>query len=163
MKKFLCALMTLTLLISGLALAEAGGPDAAVIDRFTDTWVDDYIAVEIWFEEEDGAFHCSAVKGDGGDESEVWAYGTCAYDAESDSLVCADGVRTRETYDEAADTPKSEVLAEGRAVTWAEPLPAAGKLKYSYQAYSYRYSPPSMPQGQTEWRTHIVIHVTAAK
>lgn len=113
MKKFLCALMTLALLLSGLALAEAGRRDAAVIDRFTDTWVDDYIAVEIWFEEEDGAFHCSAVKGDGGDESEVWAYGTCAYDAESDSLVCAEGVRTRETYDEAAQATKSEVLAEG--------------------------------------------------
>ena len=110
MKKLICMLMALALVLGGMALAEA---DAAVIDRFSDTWVDDCIAVEIWFEEEDGAFHCSAVKGDGGDESEVWAYGTCAYDAATDSLVCADGVRTRETFDETADATKSETLAEG--------------------------------------------------
>ncbi|MBR2698949.1 MAG: hypothetical protein IKE76_10195 [Clostridia bacterium] len=113
MKKILCVLTALAMLLCGLALAEAGAPDSAVIDRFSDTWVDDYIAVEIWYEEEDGAFHCSAVKGDGGDESEVWEYGSCAYDAATDSLVCADGVRARESYDEAADAPKSETLAEG--------------------------------------------------
>ena len=48
----------------------------------------------------------------------------------------------------------------GRTITWAEPLPAAGKLKYSYQAYSYRYTPPAMGAAK-EWRTHIVIHVGA--
>lgn len=48
----------------------------------------------------------------------------------------------------------------GRSITWAEPLPAAGKLKYSYQAYSYRYN-PQVTSGAKEWRSHIVIHVAA--
>lgn len=51
----------------------------------------------------------------------------------------------------------------GRTVTWSGALPAAGKLKIPYRAYSYQYNPPAMVSGTTEWRTHIVIHVTAAK
>lgn len=51
----------------------------------------------------------------------------------------------------------------GRAVTWSEPLPASGRLKYSYRAHSYRYSPPRMGSGVTTWRTHIVIHVAPKK
>lgn len=51
----------------------------------------------------------------------------------------------------------------GRTITWSGALPASGKLSYSYQAHSYRYSPPAMGKGATEWRTHIVIHVGAKK
>lgn len=53
---------------------------------------------------------------------------------------------------------KPGMSVSGRTITWAEPLPAAGKLKYQYRAYSYQYNPPAMGSA-TEWRTHIVIHV----
>lgn len=51
----------------------------------------------------------------------------------------------------------------GRTITWGGALPAAGKLKIPYLAYSYQYTPPQMGNDVTEWRTHIVINVTAAK
>ena len=46
----------------------------------------------------------------------------------------------------------------GRTITWAEPLPATGKLTYTYSAYSYQYTPPQIPEGES-WRTRIVVHV----
>ena len=48
------------------------------------------------------------------------------------------------------------MTVNGRTLTWAEPLPATGKLRYSYRAYSYRYSPPALRPDQ-EWRVRIVI------
>ena len=57
---------------------------------------------------------------------------------------------------------KPGMTRSGRTITWAEPLPAAGKLKYQYQAHSYRYN-PQVASGAKEWRSHIVIHVTAKK
>lgn len=49
------------------------------------------------------------------------------------------------------------MTVSGRTITWAEPLPATGKIRYSYRAYSYQYSPPPLAADQ-EWRTRIVIH-----
>ena len=48
----------------------------------------------------------------------------------------------------------------GRTITWSGTRPAAGELSYQYQAYSYKYTPPAW---EKKWRTHIVVHMTAAK
>lgn len=111
MKKMLAMLAALVLTLCACACAEA--PEEAVIDRFSDVWVDDGIAVEIWYGEDDSAFHCSAVLGDGDDENDVWEYEACRYDAEKDALICEGGVHTHETYDESAQSTTSEVVSEG--------------------------------------------------
>ncbi len=49
---------------------------------------------------------------------------------------------------------------DGRTINWSGALPAAGELKYSYSAHSYRYTPPAWSK---KWRAHLVVHVTAAK
>ena len=95
MKKLLCALMAL-MMFAAFALAEA--PAAEVIDRFSDTWVDTGAAMEIWYDADDAAFHCTAVLGDGGDVSDVFEYKSCRYDAAGDTLICEDGVRTHEDH-----------------------------------------------------------------
>lgn len=111
MKRIISILAAALLLIGAMALAET--EDMSVIDRFSDVWVDDNISVEIWFGEEDKAFHCTAVHGGGGEENEVWEYAACRYDAETDTLICEDGVRALEHYDEAAQALQSDVQAEG--------------------------------------------------
>lgn len=117
MKRFVLSLMTAALLcLSMTCLAEAK-PDAATIDRFTDVWVDDAVAVEIWYE--DGMFHCRAVLGDGSDTSTVVRYETCRYDAEADALECAGGTRAIEHYDEAVQALISDVQAEDLSATLA--------------------------------------------
>ena len=112
LNKTLCLLVAL-MLMGALALAES-----ADIERFCDVWVDDFIAVEISQDEDDGAIRCSAVLGDGTGESEVWRYDACRYDAETDSLICEDGTHTREHYDDAAQELKSDALADGLTATF---------------------------------------------
>ena len=110
MKKWMRVALAALLACMGLSgLAEA--PADEVIDLFSDVWVEDGFAVEIWFDE--GAFHCSAVLGDGGGDADVWAFGACRYDASEEALVCEGGVRSHEHYDEAAGRLASDVLAEG--------------------------------------------------
>lgn len=120
LKRMTALLLIAALSLMGFALAEAGSAaaDAEAIERFTDTWVDDGVAVEIWFDEDDAAFHCHVVLGDGGDVSDVIEYGTCRYDGERCELVCENGVHTRESYDEAAQDVKSEVVASGVTATF---------------------------------------------
>ncbi len=101
MKKLLCALMAL-MMLTAFALAEA--PSAEVIDRFSDTWVDAGAAMEIWYDADDAAFHCTAVLGDGGDVSDKFEYASCRYDADSDTLICEDGARTHEDHGESTVT-----------------------------------------------------------
>lgn len=107
MKKFVSLMLVCLLCLSMTCLAE---PDAATIDRFSDTWVDDAVAVEIWYDE--GAFHCSAVLGDGGDESTVVEYATATYNPGTDSIDCAGGKRALEHYDEEAGELKSDTVVE---------------------------------------------------
>lgn len=98
MKKTLCIMTALLMLMASFTLAEASDPaDDKIIERFSDTWVADGLALEIW--SEDNTIHCRGTLGDGGDESDSWEYATCRYDAASDSLQCADGTRTHEVYD----------------------------------------------------------------
>ena len=108
-------LLIAALSLCAVAIAEADGVDEAVIDRFTDVWVDDGLAVEISYYEDEGAFSCSAVLSGGGDndDANVWRYGVCRYDAESDSIICEDGVRAYEYFDEAASELVSEPVVEG--------------------------------------------------
>lgn len=102
MKNLLCMLMALMLVFAAFALAEA--PAAEVIDRFSDTWVDAGAAMEIWYDAEDAAFHCTAVLGDGGDVSDTFEYANCSYDADGDKLICEGGTRTHEEPGETAVT-----------------------------------------------------------
>ena len=99
MKKWLCMLLALLLALATGALAEAE-PDADVIERFEDVWVGDDFAVEIWY---DGGFHCSAVLSGEDDAGDVWEFGGCAYDAEQDALICEDGTRYAQAFDEAGE------------------------------------------------------------
>lgn len=94
MKNLLCMLMALLMMFTAFALAEA--PAAEAIDRFSDTWVDAGAAMEIWYDAEDAAFHCTAVLGDGGDVSDAFEYANCRYDAANDTLICEGGTRTHE-------------------------------------------------------------------
>jgi hypothetical protein len=107
MKKWISLLLIGAIALLGFAVAE--GSDAAVdekiIDRFSDTWVDGGMAVEIWYDE--GAFHCRATLDMGNDETNVWHYDRCRYDAGKDVLVCEAGRRALEHYDEAAKEMKS--------------------------------------------------------
>ena len=111
MKKWISLLLIGAIALLGFAVAE--GSDAAVdekiIDRFSDTWVDGGMAVEIWYDE--GAFHCRATLDMGNDETNVWHYDSCRYDAGKDVLVCEAGRRALEHYDEAAKEMKSEQVA----------------------------------------------------
>ena len=111
MKKWISLLLIGAIALLGFAVAE--GSDAAVdekiIDRFSDTWVDGGMAVEIWYDE--GAFHCRATLDMGNDETNVWHYDSCRYDAGKDVLVCEAGRRALEHYDEAAKEMKSEQAA----------------------------------------------------
>ena len=114
MKKALCIMTALLMLTVSFALAEANAPvDDKIIERFSDTWVADGLALEIWAE--DGAFHCRGTLGDGEIESDEdsWEYAACRYDAASESLQCADGTRTHEVYDTAAKEKKVESTATG--------------------------------------------------
>lgn len=103
MKKALCALTALMLLLTGFAFAEAPA-DANVIESLSDTWVDDGASLEIWVDESDNAFHCQGVLGDGGDVNDTFEYGSCRYDAASESLICEGGVRTHDEGGEATAT-----------------------------------------------------------
>lgn len=103
MMKILSALTALMMALAGFAFAEAPA-DADVIDRLSDTWVDDGIALEIWVDESDNAFHCRGMLGDGGDVSDSIEYKACRYDVASESLICTDGVRTHEENGEATAT-----------------------------------------------------------
>ena len=97
MKKLLCVLLALVLAgLSAMAVAEPEAPDQELIDRFEDVWVDGDYAVEIWYD--DGYFNCSAVRSNGEDDSDVWTYETCVYDAEQDALVCSGGERYFDHY-----------------------------------------------------------------
>ena len=107
-RRTLC--MLIILLLAAAPVMAEGASTQEIADRFSDVWVDDGIAVEIWYDDD---FHCSAVLGDGGDESTTWHYGTCRYDPERDSLICADGVRAIEVYDEAAQALDTHTEAEG--------------------------------------------------
>ena len=95
MKKLMSVVLALALVCLSAALAEAIEPDQDLIDRFEDVWVDGDAAVEIWYD--DGTFHCSAVLGDE-DESSVWEFETCTYDAEDDALIFEGGERYSQTY-----------------------------------------------------------------
>ncbi len=115
MRKLLCVLLALALPGLTAALGEPMAPDQALIDRFEDVWVDGNVAVEIWYD--DGFFHCSAVRGDGGDDSDVWTYETCVYDAGQDALVCEGGERYLDHYENGELA--SERVAEGLTATFA--------------------------------------------
>ena len=114
MKKIVTLMLAALLCLSVACLAE---PDAAIIDRFSDTWVDDAVAVEIWYDE--GAFYCSAVLGDGGEEATVVRYATAVYNPETDSIDCEGGTRTLEYYDEAAGELKSDLIVEGLTASFS--------------------------------------------
>ena len=114
MKKIVSLMLVALMCLTMTCLAE---PDEATIDRFSDTWVDDAVAVEIWYDE--GAFHCSAVLGDGGDEATVVRYATAVYNPETDSIDCEGGTRALETYDEAAGELKSDLIVEGLTASFS--------------------------------------------
>lgn len=114
MKKALCIMTALLMLTVSFALAEANAPvDDKIIERFSDTWVADGLALEIWAE--DGAFHCRGTLSDGEIESDEdsWEYAACRYDAASESLQCADGTRTHEVYDTAAKEKRLNLRPRG--------------------------------------------------
>lgn len=120
MKKLLAVILMLALLTGAMvALAEGAEPSAETVDRFCDVWVDEDMAVEIWYDEEGSAFYCSAVQGNGDGPSMIWVYNECRYDGQEDALHCEGGVRTSEIYDETAGELKSEVLAEGLSAVFA--------------------------------------------
>ena len=105
-EKLAALILALAMILTGAALAEN-----AAAERFCDTWVDTGVAVEIW--QEDDAFQCRAVLGDGGNESTVLKYANCHYDAATDRLICEDGTRAVETFDEASNELKTDVKATG--------------------------------------------------
>ena len=67
--------------------------------------------MELWYE--GGTFHCHAVQGDGGDESSVIVYTFAEYDEARDILICEDGIRTLERWNNEAEELDSETVATG--------------------------------------------------
>lgn len=116
MKKLLCALLAFALaFMLTAAVAEPMAPDQDVIDRFEDVWVDGNVAVEIWYD--DGWFHCSAVRSNGDDESDVWVYETCSYDAGQDAIVCEEGERYFDHLE--GEELASDLVGEGLTAIFA--------------------------------------------
>ena len=113
MKRIICVLAVALFCLSACCLAEI---DPAVADLFTDTWVDDGVAVEIW--PEDDGFHCHAVLGDGSGDANVIRYETCRYNAGEKALECEGGVRTFESSDYDAGELKTDVVATGLTATF---------------------------------------------
>lgn len=109
MTKTIAMLAALTIALAML-LTSAVVAEENAAERFCDTWVDDGVAVEIW-QGDDSTFHCHVVLGNGGDESTVVEYGSCHYDPDADHLICQQGTRAVETFDEAAGELKSDVQA----------------------------------------------------
>lgn len=93
---------------------DAVTPEA--IERFSDTWVDENAAVEIWYD--GGVFHCYGVLGDGGDSSNVLDYEFCRYDAAEDAVCCDGGVRTYEEWDMESDQLISDVVVQDLTATF---------------------------------------------
>ena len=92
-------------------LNRRGAVSTAVADRFSDTWVADGLAVELWYD--GGTFHCHAVQGDGGDESSVIVYTFAEYDEARDLVICEDGIRTLERWNNESEELDSETGATG--------------------------------------------------
>lgn len=111
MKRWMILMLTAMLLCLAPACLAETGPDEAAIDRFCDVWVDEDVAVEIW--QDEGVIHCSAVLGNGGNESTVVEYASARYNAEDDSIDCEGGTRALETFDEAAGELKTDLIVEG--------------------------------------------------
>ena len=108
MKKVFALLLVAALTLTCAAMAQSPAVDEAVIDRFTDTWVADGYTAEIWYDEAEGGFGCDMVINDS-----FCDYRDCRYDAQSDTLICENGIRYYSTYDEAALDYTKDVISEG--------------------------------------------------
>ena len=112
MKKIISIMLIAAMALMGAALAETIAPE--VIDRFSDTWVADGYSAEIWFDDETSAFKCElALKDD-----TFCDFETCAYDADSDALVCSDGSRYTSTYNQKTTDYDKDVQETGITATF---------------------------------------------
>ena len=109
--KRIVALIIAALMVCPLMSGLAEGDFAARAEHFEDVWVDDGVAVEIYTL--DDALRCTAVMGSGEGTANVWEYDTVYYDADSDMIVCGNGRRTFDYYDEAGQENRSELVVDG--------------------------------------------------
>ena len=133
MKKLISILLSAALacLCAG-ALAEDHdyGVPRDVIDAFSDTWVCENenisAAVEIWFDLGETVAEGNLAIDD--DRDYRWRYDSCAYDAQTGSLVFTNGERTMTHLDEAGEDLVVEPQAS--SLTAAFVLDDAGKLRW---------------------------------
>ncbi len=95
MKRILCPLLMVAVLLCGAFLgagAEAGG-----VEAFLGFWTADGVRAEIW--REDDELRCRVVFIRGDEDSDVWAFDNCWYDAESNVFRCGSVTRTHHHYD----------------------------------------------------------------
>jgi len=101
MKKLLIGTLALAALLA--CLMAGGGALAEGVEDFLGIWVADGAAAEIWREKDD--LFCRIVFMEAeADESRVWDYSGCGYDAEENALQCGCVTRTRERLDPLWDT-----------------------------------------------------------
>ena len=96
MKKMLCRMLSLALLLGGLALAGAARAEEA--DRYFGLWVADGVAVEIFRGEEEDQVSCQIVFAKDDSDSDVWSYPYCWIDG-GGILQCANVTRRHLRYD----------------------------------------------------------------
>lgn len=124
MKKLLSILLAVALAFACVGcVAEGEAVSKEIIDALTDVWLSESdeaaAALEIWYDA--GAFHCSANRtlDDVGDEDYRWEFGSCRYDAGSNSLICEEGVRTHNLFDEEALVLNTDETVTGVSATIA--------------------------------------------
>ena len=113
-KKIFALLLIAALTLATVALSETGSVSQETIDRFSDTWVTNGFSAEIWYEND--AFGCDMALND----DSFCEYRNCVYDADSDTLICRDGVRFYATYDEESADYNHEIIATDLTAVFTE-------------------------------------------
>lgn len=97
MKRYLSRLVAFALLLGSLALAIPAR--AETVDDYMGIWEADGVTVEIWREGADREVCCRVVFTDGDEDSDVWSYTGCWYDASEKILWCNSVTRTHQHFD----------------------------------------------------------------
>ena len=100
MKKLMSLLLMVAVLLGGAFLW--AGAVAEGLDAYLGFWAADGVRAEIW--REDDELRCRVVFIRGDEDSDVWAFDNCWYDAEGNAFQCGSVTRTHHHYDALWDT-----------------------------------------------------------
>jgi hypothetical protein len=100
MKSLLSVLLAVIVLLGGASLWVSA--DAEGLDAYLGFWTADGVRAQIW--REDDELRCRVVFIRGDEDSDVWAFESCWYDTENNTLRCGCVTRTHQHYDTLWDT-----------------------------------------------------------